>query len=264
MNKLRKFHKNGYEFFISIIKVQGELNNINLNEATILDFGCGKGNLLKRLKEESIGSVLCGIDIFNSQEELDFAKNNSNIEEIKAIKPYQNIPFDYKFDIITANQVFEHIEDKNKVFDQLKNSLKDGGILITGFPTKEIIVEPHLKLPLIHFLPKRSFIQNLYLKLAYVARLGCFNSKKKNNEIFTKVSNYLNDSIFHKNYFWYKKNLNKYFRKTIDISYCGLYSFRKNSNINNSIKILLSNIYPRTLRNFLINKIFSVLLICLK
>ena len=74
MNKLRKFHKNGYEFFISIIKVQGELNNINLNEATILDFGCGKGNLLKRLKEESIGSVLCGIDIFNSQEELDYAR----------------------------------------------------------------------------------------------------------------------------------------------------------------------------------------------
>ena len=264
MNKLRKFHKNGYEFFISVIKDQGELNKINLSETTILDFGCGKGNLLRKLKEESIGKVLCGIDIFNSQKELDFAKNNSNIEEIKAIKPYQNIPFDYKFDIIIANQVFEHIEDKNKVFDQLKNSLKDCGFLITGFPTKEIIVEPHLKLPLIHFLPKRSLIQSLYLKLAYLARLGCFNSKKENNEIFTEVSNYLNDSIFHKNYFWYKKNLKKSFSKTIDISYYCLYSLRKNSKLNNNIKIFISNIYPRTLRNFFINKLFSILLICYK
>ena len=162
MHNSQRIHEDGYQFVISILENLLEKDNNFLKKAEILDFGCGKANLLKRLEEKEIGSKLFGVDVYPNNKDFEFAKKNASKSEIKKIIPYQEIPFKNKFDIVIANQVFEHIEEKQRIFDQIKCSLKKGGVLIAGFPTKEIIIEPHLKLPLIHYLPKKSFFTDFY------------------------------------------------------------------------------------------------------
>ena len=265
--KSKKFHKDAYEFIVSIISSCIDKDKVSFGDLNILDFGCGKANLLKRLEEKGIGKNLCGIDIFESLKEIEFARKNSISSNIKNIKPYQDIPFDLKFDVIIANQVFEHIENKNLIFKQIYNCLKDGGLLITTFPTKEIIVEPHLKLPFIHYLQKESYLCNLYLKMAYLLKLGSFNKRNikldKYNSLI-RTSDYLTNSIFYKNYKWYIDNLNKLFLKTIDISDYYLDSLRKDRIIINIIKNLISILKISFLRRILTRKIFGVFLVCYK
>ena len=101
-----------------------------------MDFGCGKANLLKKIYENYQSSNLYGVDVFESDQKLNNAKINCPFATIHKIEPYQDIPFNLKFDIVIANQVFEHIENKKIIFQQIYNCLSDKGLLIAGFPTK--------------------------------------------------------------------------------------------------------------------------------
>ena len=83
-------------------------------------------------------SNLYGVDVFQSDDKLHYANLNCPVANIEKIDSYQDIPFDLKFDIVIANQVFEHIENKKLIFKQIYNCLSDKGLLIAGFPTNKL------------------------------------------------------------------------------------------------------------------------------
>ena len=54
------------------------------------------------------------------------------------------IPFDDStFDCIVNNQVFEHVEDIDAVLSEVRRVLKPGGILLSLFPSEDVIREGH-------------------------------------------------------------------------------------------------------------------------
>ena len=129
-----------YFYFSSSIKTLSdhfvdyakELTNRFLNpyEATVLEFGCNDGILLRPLADQGISKVI-GVDP---------AKNivsSINDERITIINDYfsekisKEVVAKYGFiDLIMANNVFAHISDINDATIAVKNALSDEGVFV--------------------------------------------------------------------------------------------------------------------------------------
>ncbi len=135
--------------------------------AKLLDFGCGNGQVV--LKALDMGYDAHGTDLYERGWERDRPTTLGN--RLHQMPSPDKIPFpnDY-FDIIITNQVFEHINDKPPVVRELARVLKPSGKLIAIFPTSEIIIEPHLKVPFVHRLRNGGVTQKMILKIFYAFR----------------------------------------------------------------------------------------------
>lgn len=102
----------------------------------------------------------------------------------------KRLPFDDNtFDAITATEVFEHVNDREKFVKELYRVLKKGGTLIITSPNKLYPIECEFHLPFLAYLPKS--LADLYVKLS------------------GKGENY--DHIDHPFYFQFKNTVEKYF-----------------------------------------------------
>jgi ubiquinone/menaquinone biosynthesis C-methylase UbiE len=70
------------------------------------------------------------------------------------MKNEQLIPFeDNTFDVIYANQVFEHVKFFHSMISECSRVLKPKGILLANFPLATYPIEAHIKIPFAHWLP---------------------------------------------------------------------------------------------------------------
>ena len=99
---------------------------LNLNEKSVLDIGCSYGEFLIHFGRGSIGLTI-------SHEEVNYGKNKGleirygNIES-------EDLSLKEKFDVIFANNIFEHLYSPHRFLINCKNLLKPGGILVLGVP----------------------------------------------------------------------------------------------------------------------------------
>jgi len=100
---------------------------------SVLDIGCAFGYFLKFLGE---GFDRYGCDV--SSFAISKAKENSDINFAVA-DISKEIPFKRKFDFITSFDVFEHIEDIDSAFLNIKKMLKEDGRLYMMVPVKSKI-----------------------------------------------------------------------------------------------------------------------------
>jgi SAM-dependent methyltransferase len=118
---------------------EGELCDIK-----VLDFGCGKGDLVRALGD--IGYSACGCDVVECWP--------SDDPKFKLIdqSPYR-IPFeDESFDFIVSTSVLEHAQNKEDVFREMHRVLKKGGMGLHLYPSKWYLpYEPHVYVPLMNF-----------------------------------------------------------------------------------------------------------------
>ena len=112
---------------------------MELNPASILDFGCGDGRLLFELAKRSRGKELelWGVDVderallfaraFNRGESVNFARN---VGELSG----------RKFELLVASEVLEHIppEECPDLVSSLADLLADAGIFLVTVPTWNI------------------------------------------------------------------------------------------------------------------------------
>lgn len=105
----------------------------NKHNVDILDIGIGTGTLSSKLYKE--GANIVGVDF--SEKMLSIAK--SKMSDAKLIKcnfsaGLPNEVINNKFDYIIASYSLHHLNDdeKNKLFNNLLNSLKDNGKIIVG------------------------------------------------------------------------------------------------------------------------------------
>ncbi|MFN9110923.1 MAG: class I SAM-dependent methyltransferase [Bacteroidota bacterium] len=134
-------------------KTQSGIGERVLNKK-VLEIGCGHGGICVYASMNGASSVV-GIDL--SSEVLDIANSlksefetkqlirKNNIQFIKAST--ENLPFeDNSFDLIIADNVFEHVEDLDATLKECKRVLVDGGILFAPtFPSILSKAGPHLK-----------------------------------------------------------------------------------------------------------------------
>jgi ubiquinone/menaquinone biosynthesis C-methylase UbiE len=121
----------------TMIKMLGELKN-----KKVLDWGCGSGLYIKKLKKRC--KNLKGFDI--SPEMIKIAKEVNPSIELK-IGSGTNIPFNERFDIVYASLAIHYIKDLNPVFKELKRIVKPGGYFLfsTGHPTLKASEKKRIK-----------------------------------------------------------------------------------------------------------------------
>lgn len=92
----------------------------------ILDVGCGEGKFLKSLYGLGFKNIL-GIEPFAVKtQEKPFSILKKSLEEITE-----------KFDIITFNHVFEHVENVHQTLKKCHEILQDNGKMIIRIPVKD-------------------------------------------------------------------------------------------------------------------------------
>ncbi|HNZ28105.1 MAG TPA: class I SAM-dependent methyltransferase [Spirochaetota bacterium] len=99
---------------------------------TVLDVGCGYGNLLYKLKDSF--DKLYGVEINKTRVEKakELLKDN-NFEIIETTVESANFPDEY-FDVVVSSDVIEHIIDVFSAFKEMARILKKGGKLIVITP----------------------------------------------------------------------------------------------------------------------------------
>lgn len=101
--------------------------------AKVLDVGCGEGLDLLSLAETcpQVSLQLYGIDILPAHVEM---CRRQGITAAVANLEHEKIPFPEVFDVVIANQVFEHLKNWVWAVMQIGLRLKPGGLLVVGVP----------------------------------------------------------------------------------------------------------------------------------
>jgi len=135
--------------------------------ATVLDFGCGSGRVVRLLR--NAGYDAYGVDI--RWPGADFYGDIENDPEFPpgTLRYYEEagpLPFpDATFDVIVSDQVFEHVVPLQETIAELERVLKPGGVMYHHFPSRTVLREGHIGIPLTHLLPRGA------LRLYYTAAL---------------------------------------------------------------------------------------------
>jgi 2-polyprenyl-3-methyl-5-hydroxy-6-metoxy-1,4-benzoquinol methylase len=121
---LTKINQWRFKKYRKIIK-----NTINHKHNTLLDIGCGYGHFIQILKHDF---DVYGMDISNHA--INIASSRTKCECISG-NLNNEIPFDKKFDIITAISIIEHLDQPRKGIKLIYDSLNPGGIFCCEVPT---------------------------------------------------------------------------------------------------------------------------------
>lgn len=132
----------GYEglrskiFWKRRIKILKEM----VSSGKILDIGCALGFFIKIIERDF---EVHGLDI--SEYAVGNAKNIvSRPERIKCCDINEGIPFDGKFDVVTAFDIFEHVECPTTAFNFVNKSLKPNGYFYLELPFSKTIINRDL------------------------------------------------------------------------------------------------------------------------
>jgi 2-polyprenyl-3-methyl-5-hydroxy-6-metoxy-1,4-benzoquinol methylase len=104
-----------------------------ISNSEILDFGCGRGGFIKLTQEVSKRSVGLELNKINRKYINDIGVQCVNhLSELK----------DEKFDVITLNHVFEHLNDPINILKELQSHLKSNGVIIIEVPhARDLLLE---------------------------------------------------------------------------------------------------------------------------
>jgi len=165
-------------------------------EAKILDLGCGAGTLVQAMREQGYSAY--GIDLSFKEGQYRDVLADAGYLRLMSTDDYK-IPFaDNTFDLVSTDQVFEHVQNHSMVLSEIHRVLKSGGISLNVYPPRLIPVEPHVFVPL-----ASVFRADWWLSLW--ALLGVRNTKQKgmtyrevaseNAQYLSSKTNYLPDTV---------------------------------------------------------------------
>jgi len=110
-------------FFLSLIQEK--------SQAKLLDIGCNNAEFTLKISQVLKASVCFGIEL---------ERENARVAQARGVKVVisdANKPFAFRddsFDIITANQIIEHLYDTDNFFREIHRVLKKGGEAIISSP----------------------------------------------------------------------------------------------------------------------------------
>jgi SAM-dependent methyltransferase len=125
-------------FIKTMLAGYGELAGKKIENARILDFGCGWGRLIRLCYKYVPIENIYGIDPWD--ESIKECKNHG-VKANLAISDWvpRSLPFEQKFDLIFAFSVFTHLSEKTTriVLDTLRKYIAEDGLLVITIRSKE-------------------------------------------------------------------------------------------------------------------------------
>jgi SAM-dependent methyltransferase len=144
---------------IALERLEGCRRRLELSKAEfrVVDWGCGRGKTVLWLREQGYDAY--GVDVdsrpFANGVDL-FRRKGYRFEEcVRPLDRDGNAPFaDGFFHFVLSDQVLEHIADLAPALAEMRRVTTTSGEGFHLFPPHRRIVEPHLYMPLVHWLPK--------------------------------------------------------------------------------------------------------------
>lgn len=123
----------------------------------IVDWGCGRGRLVLWLCEQGYDAV--GVDLdsapFANGADLIRSKGYEVEKLLYRLGPQSTLSLpDSSFHFVTSEQTLEHVRDLEGLVAEWSRLTMEGGGGFHTYPPHRRIVEPHLFMPLVHWLPK--------------------------------------------------------------------------------------------------------------
>lgn len=182
-------------------KIESVLNdylNKKVTNFKILDIGAGDGFISSYFITKK-NKVTC-VDIEDQRIE-------KKAKFFKVISSKLSFKSD-EFDIVISNHVIEHIKNQKLHLEEIRRVLKKDGVCYIATPNWNFPVEPHYKLPLIHYLPQKAFVKILKITKLYTESLYLLSYKEMINLFrdFT-IKEYTDEVIKNPNKYSIKDNL---------------------------------------------------------
>lgn len=175
----------------------------NGRRIAVLDIGCGDGRVLECLLDH--GYDLYGYELGYYEEQYDVTRRkrlapyfgDSYDEHLKVTQSERAIPFDDdSFNVVYANQVFEHVKFLDKMMSECARVLKPNGMLLTTFPLATHPIEVHVRIPFAHWLPPGARVR--YLQLLYALGLGPRKKELSTLERAIELDRYLREETYYR------------------------------------------------------------------
>ncbi len=126
---------------------------------TVLDIGCSNCMVLDAICQALAPVHAIGIDMDES------AVNSPVPERAIVICDAQRLPIHSgAIDVVICNHTYEHVPDAGTLFREIERVLRPGGIVYFAAMNARWPIEPHYRLPFLHWLPHG--LARLLLRLA--------------------------------------------------------------------------------------------------
>ena len=134
-----------------IVNALTAFGGIDICTARVLDVGCSAGLVAEEIAQRAFQVI--GVDVDLAA--LAYAGRRGGIA-LYVGATAAHLPFrDGSFDAVVCNHVYEHVPDARALLHELRRVLRPGGACyFAGGHTLQII-EPHFRLPLLSWLPRR-------------------------------------------------------------------------------------------------------------
>ena len=172
---------------------------LDKNVFRILDWGCGRGKFVLWLREKGYDAFGVEVDAnpFQNGADLFTQKGYEIGKHLFQVDQNGHTPFENSsFHFVTSYQVLEHVCQLDPVIAEIQRVTQEGGEGFHMFPPHRRLIEGHLFMPLVHWLPKNRLRK--YLILLFVC-LGIEPHwwRKGKMPLQRKVDVYYNFSIHH-------------------------------------------------------------------
>jgi len=180
--KFKKLHE------MNPIRIEYIKDNIikkfqTIENKKILDIGCGGGLLCEPMAR--MGGIVTGVDA--SEENINIAKMHAQKQNLNinyTANNIENLPINQKYDVITAMEIIEHVDNIPLFLESCCNLLNDNGILFISTMNRTpksflqtIIIAEYI----LNWIPKGTHNWNKYPKPSEI------------NDIINKYDIYIQD-----------------------------------------------------------------------
>jgi SAM-dependent methyltransferase len=220
---------------------------------SILDFGCGAGQIVRKLRERQFNAYGCD----------DFSlTHTSNVfaDMVPYIKTMNDghIPFkDNQFEIVLSNQVFEHVADLNATLREIYRVLKPNGMLLSLFPDNMIWREGHTDIPFLHWFSKGSRLRFVYARTLVALGLGVPVPDLSASARTVGYCDYLDRACYYRPYREILDVFQKYFGEIQHIE-----SYWLSQRVG--VKHIVTRFCPELVQTFIVRKAAGMVFTCRK
>ncbi|HLO15847.1 MAG TPA: class I SAM-dependent methyltransferase [Anaerolineales bacterium] len=111
--------------------------HLSLDNAKVLDIGCGGGLFLSLLKQEGAHMQAVGIELNDSRAQYAATKHHLEIHKYPIESDFWQKGYENYFDAVTLWDVIEHVNYPSQTLQSAANVLKKGGLLLIDTPCRD-------------------------------------------------------------------------------------------------------------------------------